>query len=979
MAEIINLIEQDFEEKQREELAHSLANAQNRYQAAFHFLLGRRGPQAANEIIRRAVASARVDAVARGSGYVLDASTSEDACRGFEADPSGWTLTPSVAALGHLAVRYPKRFGKTILTTNFDPLIGVSISAAGGTSFRTVLHRDGNPSHTAGDGCHIVHLHGYWYGSDTLHTGRQLGQQRAQLKASLIHLLRDKTVVVIAYGGWDDVFTRTLVEVVLDDNAFPEIIWTFRDSVPRVRTNLLNLLKPGIDRGRVSLYSGVDCHIFLPSLLSTWESLENPTIPERSLSLRPDPVKPRMSTEGTNGRPAHTMRAAIEANEEDRPPILDFYVGRERDLYELQNRNYRVAFITGIGGQGKSALAASLFNSAVDELNFNYRLWRDCKEQSDKFEVHLIHLIEALNDGRVLAGELSKQPIDALADLFAALTRDIKLIVIFDNVDHYVDLETRALTAAAGTFVERFLSIESAAKLVFTCRPSIRHTNLDVFSTRLGGLDLGAAEELFELRRANVAAHSVARAHEVTGGHALWLDLLAAQVAARQNIELDDLLSNIATGGGEIPDATLRSIWQSLREREQVVLQALAETLRPTTTLQISHYLRSRANFNQTNRAVRALRGLNLLVLKVFDEGEEAFELHPVIRAFIYKTFQKAERVWYIDAILAVYSIFFGSHLTELLKRPVQATVRRWMEGAELCINAGHYEQALIRLNEVRGALRRHEAPGEFVRVAGNLFAALPVGKWRDCQHFDAVFHEYHRGLVNLGRFDSAGEALVRYEETLTGKDARYINYCDMQTYMHWMAGDYLTAIQWGTDGANLKSDSGVDSPFASDHHLALAQRDSGAIDPALAYFLGGVDIDLVLDPKIVDVDRGGAFYGNIGRCFQLMGQIDSALTCYAKSARLIEKEYGDGDLENQAYIRQWIGELFLVKGERAVALHFLVAAIEKWSIVSPPKAARVGKTIEAEFGEEPVPSGDVAEKFALRWIASGGQVSTSI
>ena len=61
-----------------------------------------------------------------------------------------------------------------MLTTNFDPLIGVSISAAGGTSFRTILHRDGNISLTEGDGSHIVYLHGYWFGSDTLHTPRLL-------------------------------------------------------------------------------------------------------------------------------------------------------------------------------------------------------------------------------------------------------------------------------------------------------------------------------------------------------------------------------------------------------------------------------------------------------------------------------------------------------------------------------------------------------------------------------------------------------------------------------------------------------------------------------------------------------------------------------------------------------------------------------------------------------------------------------------
>lgn len=56
--------------------------------------------------------------------------------------------------------------------------------------------------------------------------------------------------------------------------------------------------------------------------------------------------------------------------------------------------------------------------------------------------------------------------------------------------------------------------------------------------------------------------------------------------------------------------------------------------------------------------------------------------------------------------------------------------------------------------------------------------------------------------------------------------------------------GDYIAAIKWGTDGAELKRESGVDTEFYSGHNLALSQRDSGAVDAALAYFLGDADID---------------------------------------------------------------------------------------------------------------------------------------
>ena len=261
----------------------------------------------------------------------------------------------------------------------------------------------------------------------------------------------------------------------------------------------------------------------------------------------------------------------------------------------------------------------------------------------------------------------------------------------------------------------------------------------------------------------------------------------------------------------------------------------------------------------------------------------------------------------------------------------------------------------------------------EYVRVTHTLLSAIPVAEWNSYKHFDAVFTEYHRSYVNLGRAEEAKEALDQYEETLDGKDARYINYCDMQTYMYWSGGNYIAAIKWGTDGAELKRESGVDTEFDSGHNLALAQRDSGAVDAALTYFLGDTDIDEVLDPSKVDVDRGGAFYGNIGRCFHLMGQNEPALICYTKSANLIEREYEDSDRENQAYIRQWIGELLFAKDERETAAFFLQAAVEIWRAVSPPRAAKLLRRIEQIFGNEEVPLGEPAEAFAIRWIKASG------
>ena len=276
----------------------------------------------------------------------------------MDSDTQGWFVSPATENLGRLAANYPGRFGKSILTTNFDPLVEVAIRRAGGAYFRTTLHSDGNLSQTEGTGCHVIHLHGYWYGSDTLHTNRQLAQSRPRLRDSLGQLLRNKLVVVCAYGAWDDAFTVALIEVVGDDTAYPEIIWTFHQDKPHVDEQLSLRLERGIDRGRVNLYAGIDCHTLFPKLYQAWLRLE-PEGPTRVVGpYNPVRVSQVLSAEL---EASHDKQTIVEGDVEDRPPIVEICVGREAELKSLKDSAAKIVFLTGLGGQGKSTLAARYF------------------------------------------------------------------------------------------------------------------------------------------------------------------------------------------------------------------------------------------------------------------------------------------------------------------------------------------------------------------------------------------------------------------------------------------------------------------------------------------------------------------------------------------------------------------------------------------------------------------------------------------
>jgi hypothetical protein len=541
---VIDLIRNEFSDdpSQTEELNALLKKTdENQYQAAFYFLQGRRGQQTANEIVRTSVYGA-LDPRQREKEQNKAIIPSDQMCRFLESNLDAWVLSQGTESLGKLIVGKPQTFGRSILTTNFDPLIEVSIRKSGGTYFRTTLHRDGNLSQTEGIGCHVVHLHGYWFGSDTLHTARQLSQSRPRLKASLRSFLANKLIVTCAYSGWDDTFTEALIEVVLDDTVYPEILWTFYSHDPRPPVRLAERLAPGIDRGRVNLYAGIDCNIFLPELYSRWAKAIDKESSRQPTRLPQVVINPNLQQEIIEpSAEAHFEESAlIEGDDEDRPPVVDICVGRDIELAAIRSSTSRVVFLTGFGGQGKSTLAAKYFADCQHPNHtFDVFVWRDCKEERERFENQLISVIEKLSSGRVGGAELSLQEPDAIVESFLSIIQTRRVLLVFDNVDHYVDLEKSRMVGAAGIFIDAFLRSGTPSRVIFTCRPDIDYHDPNALTCRLGGLTFEATTQLFTERRALTRTDEIEDAHILTEGHAFWLDLLAIQVAKRApNISL---------------------------------------------------------------------------------------------------------------------------------------------------------------------------------------------------------------------------------------------------------------------------------------------------------------------------------------------------------------------------------------------------------------------------------------------------------
>jgi hypothetical protein len=114
-----------------------------------------------------------------------------------------------------------------VLTSNFDPLITVSVHRAGGRAFTTALHSDGGFAAIDGQGTLVVHFHGDWFRSDTLHTPAQLGQDRPRLAASLAQLLARARWWCSGTAGGTTSSRAAWSQVIRGELAPIDVLWTF--------------------------------------------------------------------------------------------------------------------------------------------------------------------------------------------------------------------------------------------------------------------------------------------------------------------------------------------------------------------------------------------------------------------------------------------------------------------------------------------------------------------------------------------------------------------------------------------------------------------------------------------------------------------------------------------------------------------------------------------------------------------------------
>jgi hypothetical protein len=231
----------------------------DQYQTAMSFLYDLLDARAATDVVQKAVLCAR-----KPSAPTFD-----------ERDliPGEWEITRAQRGLARAMQLAPDRFPGPIFTTNFDPLISLALETCGFKVNTVGIPLDGSISALVKmrtSEVDVFHLHGYWRDSATLHRPQQLLSKRPQLQQSLQRHLDNVHLVVMAYSGWDDIFTTAIANCLSDPAFNGTVSWCFyeQDEARVIAQNqrLFEKFEAGIAQSKIAFFRGVDCHSFFDEL-----------------------------------------------------------------------------------------------------------------------------------------------------------------------------------------------------------------------------------------------------------------------------------------------------------------------------------------------------------------------------------------------------------------------------------------------------------------------------------------------------------------------------------------------------------------------------------------------------------------------------------------------------------------------------------------------------------------------------------------
>lgn len=651
----------------------------------------------------------------------------------------------------------------------------------------------------------------------------------------------------------------------------------------------------------------------------------------------------------------------------DTPPDIAKWVGRVEELNILRSENFKVIFITGFGGQGKSSIAAKFLYEQEKDGIFESWDWRDFREEENRLKTKIIEIIQRYSENDLTLLNLKDATYEELIYLFFKSIVDKKILFVFDNIDSYIDYEKFIPLDGFKQLIANALNRKHRCKFIFTCRPFIKQADVGFHQIEIKGLGFEDTVELLDKFNINIQKEKkhqfYVELHKLTNGHALWLNLLGAQ-AVRGIDKLEEFVSNITihTDFDEIniskilSDKIIGALWDTLNLNQKKLLRCLSELVRAEEINNLSKIIENEFTWHQFSKSLNSLKLLNLIVTK--SGRVEEIELHPLVKSFVKSKYPTNERNKYISIIIAYFD-----KVTYVLKARLSGNeslsfYENWTTKVALAVNKNDFSKALSSLHEITESILTAGYFEEYIRIAKLIFNNIDFEKYfgNETPYFISQLSELISITSESSEFESARLYLDKYKNVQKDKGKYYINYCKLECVYHWNKLDYVEAIKWGQKALLLVENSKGEIDTELENTLNLAKRDSrneNSIKESLEYFLRGNDIAILLNSE-TDENLGAHYYGNIGRCYYFLNNFEYAEECYFRSFQLCYKEENRHRHLNRGYVSYWLGQVLQKHGNYKMAYFYYSNCIFYWTTHSPHRVSRVVEELNILANEIP-------------------------
>lgn len=626
--------------------------------------------------------------------------------------------------------------------------------------------------------------------------------------------------------------------------------------------------------------------------------------------------------------------------DQDNRPTIRNWVGREKELKILDQHIFKAIFITGIGGQGKSSLVSNYLQNNFNNDEFEFAVWRDFKEESNRLQTKIISVINQLSPkiDNLKGEEFNDKEI---IDLFFNLLGKRKIIFVLDNVDKYIDLDKFYPLGGLKYLYEQILERNHNSKFIFTCRPFLKDANADLHQISLSGL---SQDECFELlnkytttiKKDELEVYSN-KIHDLTKGHPLWISILAGQAMRGKDI-LNKFISDIenktnfseSTISSILSEKVLDQLWKSLNDKQRLILRTLAETLKPESEKNIFEILGKELTYQKFKSCLNTLNNLNLLE----KTSDNLIELHPLVKEFVITKFSNTDRTKFISLVVEYYNKVIYILRPKLNKDFSIEQFQNWTNKIELDVKNNNFENALISLREITDSIRKAGFKEEFLRICDILFTNLDwqIAHDKEYKYFVSELFSYINTLAFNDQKDIAIDLISKYKNILNGKDLNYIDYCNECSYFYWLIGDFIKSVEIANEGLYLLNDSNFALKSTLLTNKALSLRDSREDEKvleALSIFLGNNNLQELITND--NLQTQGHVYGNIGKCQYILGNYSIAKFLYFKSIEALLKENHLISDSNLGYAYLWLGQLYYLNNEFSNAAYFYKNSLYVW------------------------------------------------